>query len=135
MKKILGILALGLAFSIPAYGQGHGGGFGVGAGSGPNGFPNFAGGSVNGGAVGGGSRANIASYPRATFGTAAFSGGDASFAPSSFLTFEQAVEVGRAQLVPQKTVAQAAAETAAARTKSRLEFVQDNGGRVVPLVR
>ena len=134
MKKTLGILALALAFSIPACGQGRGG-FSAGAGSGPNGFPSMGGGSVGGGSVGGSARANVQACARATFGTAAFSGGDPSFAPSSFLSFEQAVEMGKAELAPPKTVAQAAAETVASKGKSHVEFVQDNGGRVVPLAR
>jgi len=133
MKKTLGIVAIGLVFSVPAYAQGRGGGFMA---SSSSGALTLSGGSVGGGAVGGESRANIRVYSPATFGTAAFSGGDASFAPSSFLTFEQAVEVGKAELAPRKTVAQAAAETVAAmKAKSRVEFVQDNGGKVVPLIR
>jgi hypothetical protein len=135
MKKFLGIAVMGLLFLIPAHAQGRGGG-GFGAGSGPNGFPTFGGGSTGGGPAGGESRANIQDYGRAQFATAAFSGGDASFAPSSFLTFEQAVEVGKLESAPQKSVAQVAAENLAAmKTKSRVEFVQDAVGRVVPLAR
>ena len=136
MKKALGIVALGLVFSIPAYAQGKGGGFAATAGGGPNGFPTTSGAGGFGGGIGGGSaRANIAACPRTQFATAALSG-DASFAPSSFLTFEQAVAAGKAELAPQKTVVQVAAETVAAmKAKSRVEFVQDNGGRVVPLSR
>jgi hypothetical protein len=135
MEKILGIAVMGLLFSIPAHAQGRGGGFG--AGSGPNGFPNVGGGAGGGGGpVGGEARANIRDYGRAQFATAAFSGGDASFAPSSFLTFEQAVEQGRLASAPQKSVAEVAAENlAVARAKSRVEFVQDAGGNVVSLAR
>jgi hypothetical protein len=134
MKKFLGIAVMGLLFSIPAHAQGRAGG--LGAGSGPNGFPTFGGGSVGGGPVGGESRANIREYGRAQFATAAISGGDASFAPSSFLTFEQAVEEGKLASAPQKSVAQVAAENLAAmKARSRVEFVQDAGGRVVPLAR
>lgn len=125
---------MGLLFSIPAHAQGRAGGFG--AGGGPNGFPTFGGAAGGGGPVGGETHANIRDYGRAQFATAAFSGGDASFAPSSFLTFEQAVEQGRLASAPQKSVAEAAAENlASARAKSRVEFVQDAGGNVVPLAR
>jgi len=136
MRKALGIVALGLVFSIPAYAQGKGGGFAATAGGGPNGFPTTTGGGGFGGGIGGGnSRANVVSYPRARFATVAVSG-DPSFAPSSFLTFEQAVAVGKAELAPQKTVVQVAAETVAAmKAKSRVEFVQDNRKNVVPLQR
>ena len=137
MKKTLGIIAMGLIFSVPAYAQGRGGGFNAAAGGGPNGFPNTNGGAgaIGGGSVGGESRANLPLYPRARFATAAI-GGDASFAPSSFLTFEQAVEVGRAELAPGKSLAQVAIENiATSKIKSRMEFVQDNNGNVVPLHR
>jgi len=136
MKKTLGIIAMGLVFSIPAYAQGRGGGFAAGAGGGPNGYPSSnGGGGIGGAAAGGESRANLAAYPRAQFATASLSG-DSSFAPSSFLTFEQAVEVGKAELAPQKSLAQAAIENiAATKAKSRVEFVQDNVGNVVPLHR
>lgn len=137
MKKTLGIIAMGLIFSVPAYAQGRSGGFTATAGGGPNGLPNTNnGGGIGGGAIGGGSRANIQTYPKARFATAALSGGDPLFAPSSFLSFEQAVEVGKAELAPRKSLAQVAIEnTAASKTKSRIEFVQDNGGNVVPLHR
>ena len=92
-------------------------------------------GAIGGGSVGGESRANLPLYPRARFATAAI-GGDASFAPSSFLMFEQAVEVGRAELAPGKSLAQVAIENSAtSKIKSRIEFVQDNSGKVVPLHR
>jgi len=136
MKKTLGIIAMGLLFSVPAYAQGKSGGFAATAGGGPNGFPSSSGGGgIGGGGIGGGSRANLSAYPSARFATASLSG-DSSFAPSSFLTFEQAVEVGKAELAPQKSLAQVATENiAAAKAKSRVEFVQDNGGNVVPLRR
>jgi len=137
MKKILGIIAMGLIFSVPAYAQGRGGGFNTTAGGGPNGFPNTNGGAgaIGGGSVGGESRANLPLYPRARFATTTISG-DSSFAPSSFLTFEQAVEVGRVELTPRKSLAQVAIENSAtSKIKSRIEFVQDNSGKVVPLHR
>jgi hypothetical protein len=131
MKMILGIAAMGLLFSIPAYGQGRG--FGVG--SSPNAALNFGGGSVGGGSVGGSSRAQLPANLPTQFGTAAYSG-EESFAPSSFLTFQQAVEVGKLESAPQKSVAQVAAENqSAAKAKSRVAFVQDARGNLVPVPR
>lgn len=131
MKKILGIVALGLLFSIPAYAQGRS--FGVG--SSPSAALNFGGGSMGGGSVGGSSTAHLPANVPAQFGTAAYSG-DESFAPSSFLTFQQAVEEGKLESAPQKSVAQVAAENqAAAKAKSRVAFVQDARGNVVPVPR
>lgn len=132
MKKILGIAAVGLLFSIPAYAQGRS--FGVG--SNPNAALNFGGGGGAGsGSVGGSARAQLPANLPAQFRTAAFSGDD-SFAPSSFLTFQQAVEEGKLESAPQKSVAQVAAENqAAAKAKSRVAFVQDARGNVVPVPR
>jgi hypothetical protein len=131
MKKILGIAAIGLLFSIPAYAQGRS--FGVG--SSQNAALNFGGGGVGGGSVGGSSRAQLPAHPPTQFGTVAYSG-EESFAPSSFLTFQQAVEEGRLESAPQKSVAQAAAENqVAAKAKSRVAFLQDARGNVVPVPR
>jgi hypothetical protein len=131
MKMILGIAAMGLLFSIPAYGQGRG--FGVG--SSPSAALNFGGGSVGSGSVGGSARAQLPANFPTQFLTAAFSG-EESFAPSSFLTFQQAVEEGKLESAPQKSVAQVAAENqAAAKAKSRVAFVQDARGNVVPVPR
>ena len=134
MKKILGVVALGLLFSIPAHGQNKGSV--VSAGSGPNGFPTTGGGGgIGGGAAGGGARANLPAYGRARFATAAYSG-NSTFAPSSFLSFDQAVELGKRELAAQKSVVQVAAESLATmKAKSRVAFTQDDGGNVVPLPR
>jgi hypothetical protein len=136
MRKALGIVAMALLFAIPAHAQGRGG-FGASAGGGPNGSPTTAGGGGAGsGVAGGASRAQIPAYARAQFATAAFSGGDPSYAPSSFLAFEQAVQEGKLESAPQKSVAQVATQNLAAiKAKSRVAFVQDTGGRVVPLPR
>lgn len=134
MKKVLGVVVLGLLFSIPAHAQGKG--FSVTAGGGSAGGLTSGGGGAGGGAAGGESRANLPAYGRAVFATAAYSGGEGNFAPSSFLSFDQAVEVGKLELASRKSVAEAAAENLAAmRAKSRIEFVQDTGGNVVPLPR
>lgn len=133
MKKILGVVALGLLFSIPAHGQNKGSV--VTAGGGPNGLPTTTGGGGLGGAIGGGNHANLPAYGRTRFATAAYSG-NATFAPSSFLSFDQAVELGKRQLAAQKSVVEVAAESLAVmKAKSRAAFTQDNGGNVVPLPR
>lgn len=135
MKKIFGVVVLGLLFSIPANAQGRGG-FGSSSAGSSSGGLTFGGGAVGGGSVGGEARANLPAYGRAVFGTAAYSGGEGNFAPSSFLSFERAVEVGRLELEGGKSVVQAAAENQAAkRAKSRVEFVQDSVGNVVSLSR
>jgi hypothetical protein len=135
MKKVFGVVVLGLLFSVPANAQGRGGFGGSAAGSNSGGLT-FGGGAAGGGAVGGQSRANIPDYGRAVFATAAYSGGEGNFAPSSFLSFEQAVEVGKLESEGRKSVAEAAAENQAAKkAKSRVEFVQDSVGNVVSLSR
>ncbi len=133
MKKVFGIVALGLLFSIPAHAQNKG--FGVTVSGSGGGLIFGGGGGIGGSAAGGETRAQLPAYGRAHFATAAYRG-DPTFAPSSFLTFEQAVEAGKSELAPQKSVVQAAAETMAAmKAKSRVEFVQAPGGKVVPLPR
>lgn len=133
MKKILGIAAVGFLCASSAHAQGKAGGFGVGSSN--SAAPTLGGGSVNGGSVGGSARAQLPAIYRTQFGLAAFSG-DASFAPSSFLSFEQAVQEGKLESEAPKTVAEAAAENQVAKKeKSRLEFVQDPVGNVVPIPR
>jgi hypothetical protein len=131
MKKILGMAVLVLLISIPAHGQmGKSGGVGASASSAPS---QGGGGGVNGGAVDA-SRPRLPSYPSAQFGVSAVSGGDPSYAPSAFLTFDQAVAEGKATMAAeQKSLAQVAAENIAAqKAKAKFAFVQDAQGRVVP---
>lgn len=129
MKKFLGIAAIVFLGAIPAHAQ-HASGMGANG----NASPNNGGGSTAGGGIGG-SVTRLPAYPRATFATAAVSG-DPSFSPSSFMTFEQAVAEGIAESTPGKSLAQAAAENQAAmKSKSRVAFVQDHGGNVIPVTR
>ena len=133
MKKILGIVALGFLCAVPAHAQGKFGGANIGSSS--SATLTFGGGSVNGGSVGGSTRAQLPANYRAQFGVAAY-GGDPSFAPSSFLSFDQAVQEGKLESAAPKTVAQAAAENQVAKkAKSRLEFVQDPVGNLVAIPR
>jgi hypothetical protein len=61
------------------------------------------------------------------------SGGDTTFLPSTFLTFDKALAAGKIDLKQQaKTVAEAAAESRkAAKTKTKIRIVQDDHGNAV----
>jgi hypothetical protein len=131
MKKFLGVAAVVLFSSIPAHAQRAAGSA---AGSSSSAALSFSGGSANGGGITS-DAGHLPIYSRAEFATVAF-GGDASFAPSSFMTFENAVKEGISESAPGKTVAQAAADNQTAlREKSRVEFVQDHRGNVIPVAR
>jgi hypothetical protein len=132
MKKLIGSAAFVLLFSIPAHAQSRGGGVG----SAPS--ANVAGGGgaggTGGGGIGGNGGARLQSYPRASFEASSVSGGDPSFAPSTFLSFDQAVAEGKAIIAAdQKSLAQTAAENSATpKAKAKVTFVQDAEGKVVP---
>lgn len=131
MKKILAVAAVVLFSSIPAHAQRAAGSA---AGSSSSAALTIGGGGASGGGLTG-DAGHLPIYPRAEFATVAF-GGDPSFAPSSFMTFENAVKEGIAESAPGRTVAQAAADNQAAlREKSRVEFVQDHSGNVIPVAR
>lgn len=128
MKKLLGATALVMVFSVPALAQNN-----RGASSAPTPYAGGGGGSGSLGAGGGAYGNRLPSYPAARFATSTASG-DASFAPSSFLPFDQAVAEGNAEAANvQKPVGQVAAENnAAPRAKAKYAFVQDVNGKVVP---
>jgi hypothetical protein len=131
MKKILGIAAIVFLGAIPAHAQRAGS---MGVSSVPNAAPSPGGGAIGGSSVGG-SSTRLPIYPRATFSSTAIQGED-TFMPSSFMTFEQAVAEGIAESAPAKSLAQVAAESQAAmKAKSRVEFVQDHSGNVIPVAR
>jgi hypothetical protein len=128
MKKVLGAAVLVMLFSVPALAQARTTGS-----TAPNTTSSGGGGGVS--LSGGGGYGNkLPSYPRASFATTAASGGDSSFAPSTFLSFDQAVAEGKAVAsTVQKTLGEVAAENnATAKAKAKYEFVQDANGRVVP---
>jgi hypothetical protein len=126
MKKILGIAAFVLVFSVPAHGQAS-----KGVGSSAPMVANGGGGTS--GSLSGTSGARLPAYPAAKLATAAVSGGDPSYSPSTFLTFEQAIAEGKAEAANQKSLAQAAAENSTTpKTKAKFAFVQDARGNVVP---
>ncbi len=131
MKKAIGIAAFVLVFSVPAHGQGSKGTAVGNSSSSPTGMGGGGGGTGSG--LSGTTGARLPVYPAAHFGTSAVSGGDPSYAPSTFLTFEQAIAEGRSEAADQKTVAQVAAENSATpKAKAKFAFVQDAQGKVVP---
>ena len=133
MKIFLGVFAFVLLFSIPAHAQFRG----TGQTASPTSASNGGGGGTGGGSIGGADFAKIPAYPRATFDMSEVSGGDPSFAPSTFRSFEQAVAEGKAILAAeQKSLGQIAAENnAKAKATAKFTFVQDADGNVVPAAR
>ncbi|HXA76931.1 MAG TPA: hypothetical protein VNV41_07325 [Candidatus Acidoferrales bacterium] len=128
MKKLLGITTIALLFSIPAHAQSRSTSVGSAASASAS-----NGGVGMGSSVGGSSSSRLPIYPRATLDVRAVSGGDPSFAPSTFLSFDQAVAEGKAITdANQKSLAQAASENSSApKAKAKLSFVQDARGKVV----
>ena len=61
------------------------------------------------------------------------SGSDATFLPSTFVTFESAVAQGKIEITEQRrTVVQAAAASRKAlQTRSRVQYLQDDRGNVI----
>jgi hypothetical protein len=130
MKKLIGVGALVLLFLLPAHAQNRAGG----GGSAPSTNSNGGGGGTGGGGNGGGtSGTRLPGYPRASFDLSAVSGGDPSFAPSTFLSFDQAVSEGKAIMAAdQKSVAQTAVENSSTpKVKAKFSWVQDANGKVV----
>jgi hypothetical protein len=131
MKKFLAVAAMVILSSIPAHAQRTAA---TAAGSSASAALSFGGGGAGASSIVS-NTGRLPSYSRASFDSAAFSG-DSSFAPSSFLTFEDAVKEGIAESGPAKSVAQAAADNqVASREKSRVEFVQDHNGNLIPVAR
>jgi hypothetical protein len=128
MKRILGIAAFVLVFSAPTHGQAFKGT----GGAAPTATSTGAG---TGGSLSGTSGARLPKYPAANFSATAVSGGDPSYSPSTFLTFEQAIAEGKAvEAANQKSLAQIAAENSnTPKTKAKFAFVQDAQGKVVPV--
>jgi hypothetical protein len=128
MKRFFAVAAIVFLGAIPAHAQR------VSGGGGSTSTLTFGGGSTGGSGLAG-DVMRLRAYPRATFATASVSG-DESFSPSSFMTFERAVAEGIAESAPGKSLAQAAADNqAATKAKSRVEFVQDHSGKVIPVTR
>ena len=130
MKKLIGVVALVLLFSFSAHAQGKGMGVGSSASSNSSG----GGGTGSGGIAGGTSGSHLPGYPRASFAVSAVSGGDPSFAPSTFLSFDQAVAEGKAiNAASQKSLAEIATENSTVpKAKAKFTFVQNADGKLVP---
>ncbi len=128
MKKLIGVVALVLFFSLTAHAQSKGGAVGSSSSSTANGSA-----STGANGVGGTSGSHLPGYPRATFDVSAVSGGDPSFAPSTFLSFDQAVAEGKAiNAASQKSLAEIAAQNSTVpKSKARFTFVQNADGKVV----
>ncbi len=133
MKELLGVAAFVLLLSIPAHAQTRG----AGQTTTPTSSFNGGGGGTGGGSIGGTNGARIPAYPRATFDMSEVSGGDPSFAPSTFRSFDQAVAEGKAILAEdQKSLGQIAAENSTKpKATTKFTFVQDANGNVVPAAR
>jgi hypothetical protein len=132
MKKGFGIAAFVLLSAIQAHGQTANKGPAVGGGATASSASGGGGGIGGGGATSSGSR--LPSYPRAQFAMSAVSGGDPSYAPSTFLAFDQAVAEGTAKVETEhKSLGQVAAENGAAfKAKAKFAFTQDDRGNVIP---
>jgi hypothetical protein len=130
MKKLIGVVALALLSSLPAHAQSKGGAVG----SSSSAISQSGGGGTGAGGVSGGGGSRLPGYPRAAFAVSAVSGGDPSFAPSTFLSFDQAVAEGKAiNAASQKPLGEIAAENSTVpKAKAKFTYVQNADGNVVP---
>jgi len=112
MKRFLGLAVLILGLSIPAFGQRAAAGMTGGAAGGAVSYGGGGGyGGSGGGLTGPTDFHTLPSIPPARLPSTAVSGSDATFVPSSFLPYNQAIAVGNAMLDAQhESVAEAAAE-------------------------
>src|ERR1700735_3728108 len=136
MKRALVLGTLIFAVSLCAHAQSRmppgGGTPNPNAAGGPN---NYGGGSGGyGGLTAGPTVFNTLPHDCPTaFAVAGVSGSDADFVPSSFLSFDQAVVLGRAEEAAMKqTLAEAARKNAKAKTEqSKLAVIEDSQGKLV----
>jgi hypothetical protein len=130
MKRLIGIAAFVLLYSIPAHGQTMKSSP-VASSASTN--VNSGGSGSYGGSLSGSTGGRLPTYPAAHLGMKAVSGGDPSYAPSTFLTFEQAVAEGKAVNARPKSVAEVAAENnSAPKARAKFAFEQDEHGNVIP---
>jgi hypothetical protein len=130
MKKLIGIGTFVLVFAVPAHGQAARR-MGLVGSSSTNAVNGGSGGY--GGSLSSGSGSRLPIYPAAHPGVVAVQGGDPSYAPSTFLTFEQAVAEGQAANAAPKSLGEVAAEYSTARkVRVKFAFEQDSRGNVVP---
>ena len=110
MKRFLGLTVLILGLSIPAHGQRAAAGMTGGAAGGAVSFGGGYGGS-GGGLTGPTDFHTLPSIPPARLPSTAVSGSDATFVPSTFLPYNQAIAAGEAILDAQhESVVEAAAK-------------------------
>ncbi len=117
MKRFLGLTVLILGLSIPAHGQRAAAGMAGGAAGGAVSYGGGGGGySGSGGGMTGPSFHTPPSIPPARLPSTAVSGSDATFVPSTFLPYNQAIATGEAILDAQhESVAEAAAKNSLVR--------------------
>jgi hypothetical protein len=131
MKRFLGLTVLIFGLSIPAHAQSQRGGAAMTAGGTSSGALSGGGGgagydSSSGGMTG----ANFHTLPTiapANLRSSAVSGSDATFVPSSFLPYGQAIAAGQAILDEQhETIAEAAAENSREhRSKAKAAIIEN----------
>jgi hypothetical protein len=114
MKRFLGLTVLILGLSIPAHGQRAAAGMTGGAAGGAVSFGGGYGGS-GGGLTGPTDFHTLPSIPPARLPSTAVSGSDATFVPSTFLPYNQAIAAGEAILdAEHESVVEAAAKNSLA---------------------
>jgi hypothetical protein len=129
MKKLIGVVVLVLLSSLSAHAQSKGGAVGSSASS----TSQSGGGGTGSGGSSGTAGSRLQGYPRASFAVTAVSG-DPSFAPSTFLSFDQAVAEGKAiNATSQKPLGEIAAENSTVpKARAKFRFVQNADGKVIP---
>ena len=127
MKIALGFAAIILLAAMPAHAQARGGAVSR-SGSGGSGA-----GSYGGALSGVSSFSNLGYVPAANLPSTNVSGSDATFTPSTFVTFSEAIAQGNANIKEQsKTVAQAAAESRnTTKTTAKIIVMQDDRGNLI----
>lgn len=137
MKRFLGLAALILGLAVSAHGQSARAGAvagGVTGGVMSSGGGGFGGGGGDTGGMGGASNFHtLPSIPPANLPSTAVSGTEASFVPSTFLPYNQAIAAGEAVLDAQhKSVAEAAAENSRThRLKAKAAMIDNAAGKAV----
>jgi hypothetical protein len=111
MKKLLGVAALFLFFSLPAHAQGS-----------------------LGGALNSGAGHILQAYP-ALSNSITYATGPADFVPSTFMSYDQAVAAGRAAIAEHtKSLGEVAKESRdREKNKAKMVIEQDSDNRVVPV--
>jgi hypothetical protein len=135
MKRFLGLTVLIFGLSVPAHAQARGGSAAGGFGS--NGVASGGGaGGSGGGAIGGQGQSGVTNFNTlshvapANLPSAEVSGSNASFEPSTFLPYGQAIAEGQAVLDAQhKSVAEVAAENSRTRRlRAKASIIENAGG-------